>query len=278
MKKKVSFRFDIDTHKCINEGTLPLLELSHRTNSKFTFFLNTGKAVSFIDSVNSILKTKRYNPSDSLEEHYQLSAFKKLGIKDYIYAALINPPLIKYKKNIKEIILSGNEIGLHGGKNHDEWHRYAMNWDENKINLEIEYGLNGLKFIDSNYQASGFASPGWTTSDSICSSVAKKGFNYLADIKTNKPYQDINLINGLKHIPTNIIGNNGVAFFEFLTAKSFSMREKVDNFFEKLKSRQDLAIVYDHPYWAGLNEIKTLEFIIKKLQDDDYTIIEMHKL
>ena len=280
MKKQVSFRFDIDSHKCINEGVARLLELAEKTNSKFTFFLNTGKAISVIETISSMIKKiKRKDSLNELpKEIHQLSAMQKLGIKDYIYAAIINPSLGIYQNKIKEIISTGNEIGLHGGKNHDKWHRYAKDWDKNKINQEIEYGLDNLNFIDPSYKAVGFASPGWTTSDLICQSAQEKGFKYLADININEPFQKIELKNGLRQIPTNILGNNGVAYFESCTAKGFSMNEKINDFFEKIKTRQDLAVMYDHPYWAGLHEIKTLEYIIKRLQDEDYTITEMRNL
>ncbi len=279
MKKQVSFRFDIDTHKCINEGVAPLLELANKTNSKFTFFINMGKAISQFDSFFSVLKKGVGFLNQSKIDAYSLSAFHKLGLKDYIYAAIVNPPLRKYQNKIREIISSGNELGLHGGFNHEKWHRHASGWNKFKISQEIEYGLNSINLIDPNYIPIGFASPGWASSQLICDVVSEGGvFKYLSDINTTNPYQEVQIINGLRHIPTNILGDHGVAFFEFCTAKRLSESEKIDHFFKKIKERQDLAVVYDHPYWAGINEIKTLEHIIKRLQDEQYNIKEMRYL
>ena len=55
---KLAFRFDIDTHKCIRDDVPNLLEISEERDVKFTFFLNSGRAISRELSVR-VLKEKR---------------------------------------------------------------------------------------------------------------------------------------------------------------------------------------------------------------------------
>ena len=43
MKKKVAFRFDVDTLKCIKYGVPKLVNISEKNNVSFTFFMNFGK-------------------------------------------------------------------------------------------------------------------------------------------------------------------------------------------------------------------------------------------
>ena len=45
MKKKVAFRFDVDTLKCIKYGVPKLVNISEKNNVSFTFFMNFGKSI-----------------------------------------------------------------------------------------------------------------------------------------------------------------------------------------------------------------------------------------
>lgn len=57
-EKRFVFRFDIDTHKCIRDGVPNLLAIFKEYNVPCTFFLNTGKSVSFWDSLGYLLKKR----------------------------------------------------------------------------------------------------------------------------------------------------------------------------------------------------------------------------
>lgn len=277
-QKKVSFRFDIDTHKCIRDGVPKLLEISEKTNAKFTFFLNAGKAVSFLDSVLDVLGyfSRQQTPYLYAENK---SAFEKLGTSDYFIAALLNPSLSRYTENIKRIVVSGNELALHGGRNHAIWLKYAARWPVERIVNEMLYGLKKIHSIIPEYKVSGFASPGWATSEAINNAARRCGFSYVADIHTDKPNQCISNSEGLRLIPTNILAEpGGVAYFEHCAAKGYSKEQTITDFFQKLDARHDMAVVYDHPYWAGIKECKVLEEIIVRLQDGGYRITQMRDL
>lgn len=56
--KRLVFRFDIDTHKCIRDGVPKLLDIAKEYNLGFSFFLNTGKSISFKESLKEMLLPK----------------------------------------------------------------------------------------------------------------------------------------------------------------------------------------------------------------------------
>lgn len=117
MVRRLAFRFDIDTHKCIRDGVPKLLDISRQYDVPFTFFLNAGKAVSILDSLKKLYSKK----SSSIEQYEMMSAMQKLGKIDYMIAAFTNPKISDYKSQIKRLLISGCEVGLHGGKNHSLW-------------------------------------------------------------------------------------------------------------------------------------------------------------
>ena len=44
--KYIAFRFDIDTHKCIQVGVPNLIRLATELDTPFTFFINMGRGTS----------------------------------------------------------------------------------------------------------------------------------------------------------------------------------------------------------------------------------------
>lgn len=269
MKKIVVFRFDIDTHKCIRDGVPNLLRLAKQHQVHFTFFLNTGKSVNFIQSLTDML----YKKQDADIPIVSFSPHIKLGLKDYWVAALLNPRLSSYHEQIQMIASQGHELGLHGGSNHADWHRNATSWQFEKISSEIDAGLNALNKLISGYQPFGFASPGWTCTPNVWRALSIKGFQYAADVHTDQPFQEITKTGGIHIVPTNILGEpGGVAYFEHCRAKGMNDNLIIEDFFCKLEERDDLAVVYDHPYYAGCSELQLMDRIITMLTAQGYKI------
>lgn len=138
--KKLVFRFDIDTHKCIRDGVPNLLDIADYYNVCFTFFLNMGRAISLSDSIGGLF-SKKENLGDEVYsgQIQMMSALKKLGVKDYLEAAVLNPNLYHYKRQVSRLLESNCEVGIHGGRNHAIWHKHANEWDLEKLNAEIEW-------------------------------------------------------------------------------------------------------------------------------------------
>lgn len=277
MKKQIIFRFDIDTHVCIRDGVPKLIELGKKYNVPFTFFLNTGKSVSICSSIKTIISNILHPKATTVAEH--LSALEKLGKKDYIYTALINPQISAYKKNILMLLTSKNEVGLHGGKNHELWAKNIYRYGYNKIRKELEYSVNRIKKIYPKYKPCGFASPCWETNTTVKNVLVDLGFQYAADVHTIDINTDITYYRNLACIPTNLIAEpGGVAYFEHCRAKKMTDEDIINDFFSRINNQRRYNVVYDHPYFVGKKEIPLLEKIIILLLQNNFTITTMSSL
>lgn len=271
--KKVVFRFDIDTHKCIRDGVPNLIKISEKYDIGFTFFLNTGRAIDLKQSFFELFRTNE----NVFAAH--LGAFKKLGLIDFLEVIFLNPLISDYKHNIQLIINSKNELGLHGGRNHAKWHRGASSWTPLKILSELIYGLNCIYAIDPVYKIHSFASPGWTTGANVEAAVRELGFKYFCDIHSDLPLQKLEYIDGLVFVPTNILAEpGGVAFFEHCAALGKNDDEIIELFFDNIYLRDELAIVYDHPYWVGIHSCNILDKIVFRLLSEGYEICTIKEL
>lgn len=272
----LSFRFDIDTHLCIKKGVPQLLDLSEKEDVPFTFFLNTGRAVDFTGSLKKIVG--RYGGGgssvndtvSSIAPH--LSAFQKLGFFEYIYAAIINPVNIKYKNQIIRIYNSKCELGIHGGKNHSKWMDEAAGWGYEDFLFEIGYALENIRGILPDYKQCGFISPGFVNNENLFHVLKVLNFKYCSDNHGDKIHE--NSFN-FPNLLTNISGEpGGIAYFEYCRAKKMSDDEIVCDFFSRLKENCH-NIVYDHPYFVGLQELSLLQKIIRGVKEQNIKIIAM---
>lgn len=266
--KYLSFRFDVDTHKCLRDGVPNLLKLAKQHGVKFTFFINVGQAVNRLDFFKGKLRGTQKKGITSL------SPITKLGIKDYLIISLFNPYIgSSYPEKVKMIAKYGHEIGLHGGTNHQTWLENAKKWQPERIEKELLFGIKFLKNLN-NKDVIGFASPGWNGSAKINRILKKLGFLYVADTHTDKIYEKITVTKNLKEIPTNITGEpGGVGYLEHCRAKKMDDEQILGDFKKKLVERKKLAVLYDHPYFAGTKEIALLGRMIKLAKEMSFNII-----
>jgi len=273
--KYFCFRFDVDTHKCLQEGVPPLLSLARDLNVKFTFFVNFGQAVNRFSFIRAIVK----KPQKATETK-SLSALTKLGVKDYVFISLFNPFIGNRDRQIlKNIEKNRHEIGLHGGKNHETWSRYAHRWTVEEIRNELIWGREQIKRISDREPISGFASPSWNGSEKINNILREFNFTYVADIHSDQPIETVLMRKGLKYIPTNITGEpEGVGYIEYCRASQMSDLEILIDFQNKLNARKKLATVYDHPYYAGIKELNLVKSMIQMAKAMDYKIVTMREI
>lgn len=262
--KKLVFRFDIDTHKCIRDGVPRLLDIAEQYHIGFTFFLNVGRAISLRDSIGSLMEGKRAVVSEQIQ---MMSALEKLGGIDYVQAALFNPQLICYTKQVGRLLKSDCEVGIHGGKNHALWHKYAADWGIDKLEYEIKWALMKLKKQGGmNFLPKGFASPGWTSPPALEEVLSKCGFKYCADYKCKNEERVIKKGKFLNYVGVNLLGEpGGVAFFENCRVKGYSTDRILEMVFEYI-NQHDITVVYDHPYYAGIRETECIRQIIESVQ------------
>ena len=158
MSKLFSFRFDVDTHRCVRRGVPALSVLGHRLDARFTFFVNMGRAV----SRTAILL--RFLSGSDPNEAAKYSARTKLGLRGYLEAALLNPEVGAGAPGvIREAHRAGHEIGLHGGRNHAVWQRQAAGWKRARLEAEVDAVLPVLADLLEGQSPAGFASPGWAS-------------------------------------------------------------------------------------------------------------------
>jgi len=274
--KTLTFRFDIDTHKCIREGVPNLLDISEKYGVPFTFFLNTGKSISIRDSLSNICHFERRKSDEHTIK--TMSAMKKLGIIDYLYAAIFNPSLKNYKKQIVRLANCNSEMGIHGGNNHALWHKQAMNWDKNRLESEINDAISAIKLIKTDYQPKGFASPGWTSPDCLSEVLKRIGFEYFSDLRCKEQEEVIDYSNLLPNIGVNMLGEpGGVAYFEDRRLHDFS-DEDILNEIDYFCENNEHVILYDHPYYSGIHELSTIEGIINYCLSNDIKIVRLGDL
>lgn len=268
---KLIFRFDIDTHKCIRDGVPNLVKIAHANNVSFTFFLNLGKAVSVKESIKSIL-------SSQCNEAAMMSAREKLGNIDYLYAALVNPPLFHYKKQILYLLKSNCEIGIHGGKNHALWGKQAEEWNGKKIKAEIDWSISKIKSIDSSYQPCGFTSPEWMTPKNLDEILLRCGFKYYTDRRCGNDASVVDRCGKIPNVGVNMVGEpGGVAFFESCRVKGMQTSEIISTVIAHVK-KYPCTVLYDHPYYAGTKELDTIQAIIRQGKSENVEIVPLYSI
>ena len=270
----VCFRFDIDTHKCIRDGVPNLLKIAKKYQVPFTFFLNVGKSVNIIATIKEKFIDKVLYDNNV----FMLSAREKLGLFDYFFAAIINPNIISYKKQIKALFNSNCEIGIHGGKNHSTWSANALSWSHSKIKDEIKYAIEKILKIIPDYKPYGFASPCWITPYNLPDILKSFDFLYYADFHMLGSDNILQFENNMPLIGVNLLGEGGgVAFWENCRAQNMNT-EKIHSIFVKFVNAHPITVVYDHSYYAGVREIESLENIIEFLLNNGHNIIAMGDL
>ena len=271
--KKVCFRFDIDTHKCIRDGVPNLLRLSEGYKVPFTFFLNMGRAVSIKDS---LLSNKAAD--DEIEHCKSLTAYEKLGTLDCLVAAIINPRNAWYTKQIKNLVSNPYcEVGIHGGRNHATWQFHANEWPEDKLRGEIEWAIDRIRKIAQEYELGGFAAPTFNHPESLSRVLSELGFKFSADFHGVEQHI-ISQKDGLTDVGINLLGEpGGVAFWESCLAKGMNL-DQISDEFKRAIDKNDIIVVYDHPYLAGCRCLDSISRIIEYLQDEQIELATLSSI
>lgn len=286
MSHKLVLRFDIDTHKCIRDGVPNLLDLADKYDVPFTFFLNTGKAVALFDSMfkskaQHIESAKDNKASNAYDEPQMMTARQKFGNIDFVEAAIINPKLTHYKKQIMRLFQSKSEMGIHGGRNHALWQKYGADWDYAKTRDEVEYALEQIRWIVPEYTPLGFLSPGWNSPKELDKVLYDLGFLYCADLRAKDETDANKLIDTTKRVPylgTNLLHEPGaVAFFEGCRVQGMNNDKILRKVTNSLRD-SEITVIYDHPYYSGVRELKLIEQIIQKAKEMDVEIVTMSQL
>ncbi|MCH8157914.1 MAG: polysaccharide deacetylase family protein, partial [Nitrospinae bacterium] len=260
--KYFCFRFDVDTHKCIQTGIPNLIRLSKNLDVSFTFFMNMGRGTS---RWNFIKRKLAAGNSPATPSAQKLSNLNKLGVWDYLVTALANPKVGASRPDIiQELDANGHEVGLHGGANHGIWQSEGAGWSEEKFRQEVIPAQNALtRWLRE--KPAGFSSPGWQGSTALYRVLESGGFQYAADAYGEK-LEQVTPAQGapnLLQVPTNILGEpGGIGYLEHMRARGMDHEAILKDFSARLENRS-IAVVYDHPYYAGVRELPLVEAMVR---------------
>lgn len=267
MPKLLAFRFDVDSHRCIRTGVPNLLELGRETESRFTFFVNMGRAIDRIAAVTALFRG-RGSKAEFASQSHSLSARQKLGLRQYLVAALLNPRVGAGSPGvIRRILREGHEVGLHGGRNHATWQASTDDWDEQRFREEVAAGRRQLLRAAApvGIDLRGFASPGWQGPPRLWPILTENGFEYVADVRGRHLDPDqASPPSGLWRVPTHLVGEpRGVAYLEYHEAAGRTDDDLLADFECALREDRQCLVLYDHPYYAGIQKLELLGRMIE---------------
>lgn len=274
MQRYFCLRFDVDTDVCLRTGMPNLLQLGRQTESRFTFFVTSGRAIA-----RRLALARPFNAGVG-DRHAipkaRLGAQDKLGRLELLRLLATNPRLLPRRGAIVRAALTdGHEIGLHGGRNHGLWQHRAHTWPTARLARELDHGTAALRAVTGE-RPRAFASPGWNSPPALPEVLAERGFDLLADEHGHPgdPYRlgDSDLI----AVPTWLAGEpGGVGYLEWHRARETPTETILAEFRHCLDSGPALVCLYDHPFFAGIRELDLLERLLEVARASGRTIAPM---
>ncbi len=266
--KHCCFRFDADTHACVTRGMPALLALAREFGVRFTFFVNMGRG---FDRRITLAKAFRRIVSRARPGH--ISAAAKLGLRDSLVVAALNPNAgLVSPATLRAALDAGHEIGVHGGRNHSQWEHHAQEWSEERLRDEILSSLRAMR-KHSIPETTSFASPAWNSPPRLKELLPALGFRILADAYDAAATEVARDSAGLTLVPTNITPGPGRAgYLETLQMRGLDAKGVAAHFRNELAAKGRLAVVYDHPFYAGIHGLPALRAMIAEALDCGFRV------
>jgi len=271
--KYCCFRFDADTHACVSHGIPALMDVAASLNVPFTFFVNMGRAFYPWITITKMLKRLV-----SARREASFSAAQKLGLLESVKAAVLNPRAGRsFPDILRSASRSGHEIGVHGGRNHACWARSASTWNHEYLREEVSASISWMNECGLESPVS-FASPGWNSPHDLSRVLQSLGLSVLADTYDRTAESVGRTDCGLKSVPTNITAEPGNAgYLETLRARGWSTNRIREDFRNQLNGKTCLAVVYDHPFFAGTRDAVLVEHLITDAVNCGFKICTMRE-
>ena len=267
MVKYCCFRFDADTHACVAKGMPLLMDLGESLGVKFTFFVNMGRAFDRrITLAKVIRRAARRGAAVSMP------AASKLGLSESLRAVFFNPRAGSSSRAVLQAAAcAGHEISLHGGRNHAHWECSAHHWTEEKLYGEVQTGRRWMMECGLP-EPTTFASPAWNSPPALKSALSALGFQVIADVYDTAT-ETVVSIDGLLSVPTNVAAGTGTAgYLETAALQRWSTAELMTNWKQHLMAKKKLAVVYDHPFFAGTHALNRVSDMVRIALDQGFSV------
>ncbi len=276
--RRVCFRFDVDTPRCLQAGVPALRAVARRTGAPFTFFVNMGRPTSRRLVWASMVRGGRAERVPTEQPVMRLSTLRKLGLRGVVEVLVANPKVgVRGGTQIRALLDEGHEVGLHGGRNHRVWQQQAAQWPVETVHDEVAWGLDRLAQVGCVGPV-GFSSPGWTRPDALASVAGALGVSHVADIH-DPAREGVDVSGPVAEVITNIVGEpGGVGYLEWMRACGADDDQVVSDLVERLRRVRSAAVVYDHPFWAGVHEPDLVERLVGVARAEGFVVCTMAAL
>ncbi len=202
------------------------------------------------------------------EQGPRLSTARKLGLRHYLETIALNPVLgTKYREDIDALFEDGHELGLHGGANHGTWQHTVHRLGAEQIKALLRPALD--EFAGRYGPPRGFAAPGFATNERVLDVLDQEGFMYSGDMPGEHPVRPLKSC-GERHlhyqVPVNVVGQSRVPLIEQGLACGHDAARIAEDMVAKIRRRR-FALVYEHPYVAGIHD-EVLDKVIERVEGD----------
>jgi peptidoglycan/xylan/chitin deacetylase (PgdA/CDA1 family) len=277
--RNIGLRIDIDSVIDISIGLESIREILNEFDSRCTIFINMGTSISRYILLRDITRTIKNLKGKTSSGITKLKTIQKLGKKGFLETIFINPRIGSRGKKILHIMHNeGNELGLHGGKNHAIWQRVGDKKTQLWTLQELRWGK--FKFQKAfSIDPIGFTCPGFTVPIGLEESLKKLGFIYHSDISDESEFNPIK--NLIYNIPVNVIGPETMPIIEYLHIKGLNPTKIAHQILYKLEeilSNNGIPVIYGHPSVEGLILKDDLRKLLIELKQSGYTTVPLKEL
>ncbi len=191
----------------------------------------------------------------------QITIIQKPGIVYLIQSLITYKKLYKYNYEIQDMVKSGQVQGVHRAKNHKTWSKNCGLWNYGKICKKLRWAQDKIKQTAPHVDLTNFSIPTWQTSEDvilICENLSFKNvYNSCNSKKIDSCNKKIGIFN------TELCKSiNGIGYLEFLIAKSYILKNIVNEVINQLEMKEKKVVLYDHSVIADIQGIKILSSVI----------------
>jgi peptidoglycan/xylan/chitin deacetylase (PgdA/CDA1 family) len=267
-------RWDIDHLYGLEKGVPRIISVCNEFNVKCSFYINLGKSFDFREWMFKSLK-KSYI---KLKDPVSINIIQKLGYFRSLQLIALNPKVgLSRIDLLRQIIVEGHELGLHGALNHMLWSRRLDDFSINEVDQMLEQAVFIFK-KELGINIIGFAAPGFRWSRASLTCLDRIGFAYSGDQWGDKPFYP--RLNGttFKHmcLPVTLIGPNTVPIIEYHAALGKDNDEIAAIVCREI-GKKDFAVLYGHPVFEGL-KVDILRKIFNFALENGYKVLKHEEI